>query len=71
MYPIQLQIQLSQGQRRKLADLLKFEPKPKGINHARWRVMQLGAASELSEGECAILADRLGYDFLEELRDAE
>ena len=55
---------LSQPERRQLAELCKFVPKPDFIAAYRWEVILLGGAEDISELEATAISNRLGKDVL-------
>lgn len=61
---------LSQAQRRRLADVLKHTRRPACFGLARWAVLQMGAASAISALEVQVLTD-CGLDIVEPLRNAD
>ncbi len=55
---------LSQAERRHLAELCKFVGKPEWLPSHRWEVITLGAADDISELEATAISNRLGEDVL-------
>jgi hypothetical protein len=67
----EVRIDLSQAQRRALAQMLRFSRKPRHWTEARWRVVTFGAASSLSSAEMGDLSDLLSVDLQGILRSVD